>query len=274
MLTIGRIPFLNCDPYYAALPDLGWRVKVLPPKPLGILASEGLIDAAPLSLVDTWRLKDEYEPLESWGIAVREQSYSILFFSKKPLQELTYGLVAVTQHSSTAIRLLEVILRERYNSECPLMQRAAPQEGDEGFLAIGNEALQAELAGKKGYPYGVDLASVWWEWQRLPFTFARWVVRKKVPEDQKEVLRKWLEHSLNKGLSNIEALAASRSKELGLPEEKITRYLKNFVYPLGRQEQLGIGAFYELWQKWCQHDKFIPSPRPTPGDQGDRIMHV
>ena len=66
MLRIGRIPYLNCEPFFARLG--GVELVALNPRRLGEAVAAGDLDAGPLSLVDQLRLEAHLEPLP-FGIA-------------------------------------------------------------------------------------------------------------------------------------------------------------------------------------------------------------
>jgi predicted solute-binding protein len=66
MLRIGRIPYLNCEPFFTHL--TGVELVSHTPRALGQAMAEGGLDAAPLSLVDALRLEAMLVPLP-FGIA-------------------------------------------------------------------------------------------------------------------------------------------------------------------------------------------------------------
>src|SRR2546422_4490196 len=54
-VRVGRIPYLNSEPFYFTLD--GHELVPLPPRPLGQAMEAGRVDAGPLSLVDFFRLE-------------------------------------------------------------------------------------------------------------------------------------------------------------------------------------------------------------------------
>ena len=80
-VLIGRIPYLNCEPFFAHLP--AWPEVAMAPRALGRAVRSGAVDAAPLSLVDMLDLDGHIVPL-SFGIAVRGPVQSVLLFSSRP----------------------------------------------------------------------------------------------------------------------------------------------------------------------------------------------
>ena len=55
MLRVGRISYLNVEPFFHAFP---WPIaESLPPRALGEAVAEGRVDAGPLALADCLRLE-------------------------------------------------------------------------------------------------------------------------------------------------------------------------------------------------------------------------
>ena len=93
-------------------------------------------------------------------------------------------MCAVTDDTSTSVRLLQVLLEKRHGRTAVNYGRIAPDMYDgsaDSLLLIGDEALRARRDGIKGLPVVTDLATEWLTWQGTPFAFARWVVRKDLP---------------------------------------------------------------------------------------------
>ena len=74
-LTIGHIPYLNMVPFHqgfgpGAIEKDGHALifRSLSPRALGLEAEAGQIDAGAISLVDTFRLADRFEPLGDLGV--------------------------------------------------------------------------------------------------------------------------------------------------------------------------------------------------------------
>ena len=135
--------------------------------------------------------------------------------------------------------------------------RAARGSAD-AFLLIGDEALVA-TAGPPA-PFVFDLAEEWEAWQRLPFVFAVWVVRKDLPADDTARLARLLESSLS-GVATtagpgaspdvIAPIAAayafgSRPRSTLGSAERLARYLARFTYRFGPSEEAAIARFRAL----------------------------
>ena len=97
MLRAERIPYLNSAPFFRGLPlEAGWALTDLVPRQLGEQAASGEITAGLLPIVDFFRLKDSFERVGRFGIAVRGRARSVTLFSRKPIRQLDGCAIAVT----------------------------------------------------------------------------------------------------------------------------------------------------------------------------------
>ena len=244
-LLIGKIPFLNSEPFY---PLLGQhRMVAMPPRELGKLAQRESIDAGIMATVDYLRLEDRYEPIGNLGVANREEVRSILLFSRHAMQELGGARVGVTEETSTSVRLLRLLLEAKSGIRPREYVRNLQEEAD-AFLVIGDEALRRGRAHCDGFIHRFDLAAQWWDWKNLPFVFALWVVRRTLPDEDKQQFAELLERSLDTGIKQIDETAARYAGELGTARE-LASYLRNFRYRLGPEEWQGLDEFRRLLQQ-------------------------
>src|SRR4051812_23925186 len=117
---VGHVPYLNMVPFHQGfgpepvrLEGESFEFRTLSPSDLGRAAEDGEIQAGALSLVDLFRLSDTFRPLGDLGIGVKQAAQSVLVFSRKPLDQLD-GICAVTDETSTSVRLLQVLMDKRY----------------------------------------------------------------------------------------------------------------------------------------------------------------
>ncbi|MGQ0721553.1 MAG: menaquinone biosynthetic enzyme MqnA/MqnD family protein [Candidatus Eiseniibacteriota bacterium] len=240
--TLALIPYLNCEPFYEGLSELGYDVVREVPRELGRLADAGAATCGPMAVVDWFRLRDRYEPLGDFGIACEGPAHSVLLFARCGIDRLSGCRVGLTGESSTSVRLLEVILRRRYEARHVTLERG-DLPNDEARLLIGDSALRAACEGLEGFPFVYDLGEEWHSWQALPFVFARWVVSRDVPEEDRERIRTSLERSLETWEERVPEIAARRGPEFDLDAESIRQYLETFRYRIGPVETFGEQAF-------------------------------
>ena len=253
-LVVGYIPYLNMVPFHQGFgPDpLQWagdqiQFKTVTPNALGLEAEQGRIHAGAMSLVDLFRLADQFRPLGDFGIGVQRAAGSVLLFSKKPLSELE-GICAVTDETSTSVRLLHVLLEQRYQRHSVSFGRigAGMYDGSaDSLLLIGDAALQARQTGVKGLPVVTDLATEWFAWQGTPFVFAQWAVRKDVPAVLSDAILERLHQSLQKAQVDKASLAAQRAVSTGLTPDQILAYWEGFDFRLTAAHRQAIEKFKE-----------------------------
>jgi chorismate dehydratase len=234
-LAVARISYINTDPFFTGWRD-GDHFKTLAatPRQLGRWAKDGKVDAGLLSLVDFWKLEGEFEPVADFGIAVKKAAQSVLLFSRRPLEDVSGGVIGVTEETSTSVELLKIILKYRWGLKASL--RAGFKGDDAARLLIGDAALQKRKKGLAGFPHVSDLAEVWHAWQKRPFVFARWAVRKNVAPYLKQELAEALDRSLAAFAKNKPAAARQARRET-LTVKETADYLSGFRYRLGRAEE-------------------------------------
>jgi len=239
MLRVGRIPYLNCEPFFHGLQ--GVELVDLIPRRLGEAMAEGQLDAGPLSLMDYLRLEPGLTPLP-YGIGCPTGARSVLVFSDRPLSALGGARVGITEETSTSVELLRVLLALRYEVEPAAWVTAA--EPCDAVLLIGDQAIRRLTGGPPGR-YVADLGLEWREWTGLPFVFARWAVSSRVPVVERRAFEAALDVALDRGMDALAAIAATR-RDLGWTSAQIESYLRNFAFRLGPDEEKGAAEFIRL----------------------------
>ena len=241
-LRVGRIPYLNSEPFYHGMDEAAVELRTLMPRALGLLAERGEVDAGLLSLVDCLRLGENFESLGDFCLATRGEARSVLLFSGRPLEAMDGATIAVTGQTSTSVQLLKALLAHRYGAR----PKAYVELGRscDAFLLIGDEALRCR-DGRLGFPYLYDLAEEWYRWKGLPFVFALWVVRRDLPVHEKKALQDMLGECLAQGLQSLDSIALRRT-DTGLRPEEAIEYLRGFRYVLGAAERQAIEEFRAL----------------------------
>jgi chorismate dehydratase len=244
-LRIGRVPYLHAEPFYFDMARRGMALYELVPGAVAVAAANGAIDAGPVPLVDCLRLQDRFEPVAGFCVASVQRAGSSLLYSSRPITALAGAHIGVTDEAATALRLLQVLLRLKYQ-----VQPAAYgplQAAHDAFLLIGNQALR-QRRGAPGFPYTYDLGAEWHAWTGLPFVFARWMVRKEVPAKDKALLEETLYVGLEDGVEALYQVAEPREDLLMLPRH-IVAYIQGFRYYIGKSEQQAIDQFQRYLQQ-------------------------
>ncbi|MBP9128180.1 MAG: menaquinone biosynthesis protein [Elusimicrobia bacterium] len=239
---IGELAYTNTLPFRLGAP---WNTVACPsPRMLGQWAEAGQIDAGVIPVVEAWRLEDQFEPLEPFGIAVKRQARSVFLFSKRPWDQLNGARIGVTDQTATSAQLFKVLMEFREGFTIQL--QVGFSDSDEGRLVIGDDALAPSEALRREFPHVTDLAQEWHAWHKGPFVFARWVVRRTVPR----YLREELTDSLNSALTdfdrNRERVAQKAAKTLKLSTQQLIDYFDGFVYRLGEPENQSESLFRDF----------------------------
>ena len=239
MLRVGRIPYLNCEPFFHRL--AGVELVDLIPRRLGLAMAADELDAGPLSLIDYVRLEAGLVPLP-YGIGCPTGARSVLLFSDRPLGALAGSRIGVTRETSTSIELLRVLLALRHDVEPAAW--VGPDEPCDAQLLIGDQAIRRVTGGPPAC-HVIDLAVEWREWTGLPFVFARWAVSSRVATRERRSFESALDLALDRGLEAVPEIA-SRRRDLGWSGAQVASYLRNFAFRLGPDEEKGAAEFIRL----------------------------
>jgi chorismate dehydratase len=239
MLRVGRISYLNVEPFFHAFP---WPIaESLPPRALGEAVAAGRIDAGPLALADCLRFEGTVTRLP-FGIVGPERAQSVLLFSDRPMAELGGRRIAVTGETSTSVRLLRMLLAFRDEVAAPVL--VGLDEPADAALLIGDAALRLR---KGPWPRQLcyDLGEEWTGWTGHPMVFASWSVRLDAPPAARRSLESALSDSLTRGLASLPAIAARR-RDLGLAEGEIVAYLESFRYRIEPDDEKAVAEYRRL----------------------------
>lgn len=241
-VRLGELSFTNTLPFRLGAP---WKTIPCPsPRELAQWADDDEIDAGVLPVVEAWRLEDRFEPLGSFGIAVKRKAGSVFLFSKRPWDELDGVKIGVTDQTSTSVQLLKVLLEEREGFSICL--RPGFDATDEGRLVIGDAALVPAQQLLRDFPHLTDLGEQWHGWHGGPFVFARWMVRRTVPHYLREELVDSLDTALADFDKNREQVCRQASKTLKLPPQRLMDYFEGFIYRLGDREDQSESLFRDF----------------------------
>jgi len=261
-IRIGHVPYLNMAPFYHGfgpepmeIRDRRYEFWSRTPRALGLAAEAGIIDAAPLSLVDALKMENQYEPVGRFGIGVRRSAQSVLLFSRTTMPLLHNAVIAVTDETSTSSVLLQLLLEQHYAVQGIRYERIASaalwDRSNDAMLLIGDEAIKTARSGVPELPIVTDLGEEWYRWQGLPFVFARWMVRSALPEDVKEVLEQSIEKSLSSNELNRSGFSFEEGIRRGTSPTNVQNYWDGFIYRLSPQHLQSIRLFSDLVRKKC-----------------------
>ena len=182
---------VSAEPFRLVAPDIEARLDELPPALAWREAAEGRADLALLPVAKLADVAGRMEPIGNFGVACEGAVGSVLFLGRMALRQLLADGAAVhlTAESETSRRLLAWLCREEFG--CAPAVAAEPSLAA-GRLAIGDEALRLRQRAEE-WPVIVDLGEWWWHRTRLPFVFARWVIRRDASASLRQSALRWLE---------------------------------------------------------------------------------
>lgn len=250
--VVGKIPYLNSVPFYSHLEtSAGFKILPIVPRRMGLLSRKAQIDAGLFSLMDYFEQEDTLEPM-GWCIATRDQVKSVMLFSNDGWSDLDGKTIGIADDTATSVWLLKVLLQKKYGVRARFERLHAGVNDYARFdavLLIGDEALRRNKSGLAGFELVFDLAKEWYDWQKLPFVFAVWAMKRSLPDDRKRILKEMIARSLSQAEEHLSDLGVLHGKALGLTAQETHEYLAGFNYRLGEREREAMRRFRELVQE-------------------------
>ncbi len=272
---VAMIPYANMAPFRAAGTPKGCRWVPLVPSESVAAISAGRVLAAAIPVVALPALGDHIEPIGRFGIAAKEASMSVLLFSHVPIQHLSsWDRIRATQESTTSVRLLEMLLHRpvaggrQPAASSPLTTSAAElMIGDRALAGLhyrqGGEVRVEEARRLAAFADVTDLATEWFEWQGLPFVFARWVVRTDAPEDCRQAIGEWLSRFKDGEAQFVQRSIPAAAAATGLPGELIDHYFAVIRRTLTEEDMAGQKRFLDAMARMPSFHSQSPR-QPTP----------
>ena len=219
----------------------GITVLELPPNELMTAIANNQIQGGLIPLIDTFNMDDSMRTLSGFCLATVAQSGSVKLHSKTPIIELDGKSVAVPTESPTSVKLLEVLLEVKHGVKpAAYVNETEPHEAQ---LLVGNLGLR-HRRGLREHPHIYDLGEEWNQWTRLPFVFARWVLRYDVERSDALAIEDSLFTSLqdwSDGLYRVLGPAIP----LPIHPQEIHMYTQGLRYFMGRPEEKSVIQFQE-----------------------------
>jgi chorismate dehydratase len=253
-LRLGRIPWINCYPVYAALDrgvvPLDAELITGTAADLNDLLAAGELDVSVVSAVEYARNAAAYHLLPDLAITCDGPVHSVVLLSKRPVHELDGATVLRTSSSRTSVLLLDLLCRHRWRVHprfATVRAESTDLEALRGFpheavLVIGDAALV--LAAEGRYPYAADLGGAWKDWTGLPFVFAVWAARREVEHRAVQGLHRALLASRAWGLGHLDELAELAAKNTGIARHICRAYLADLDYALSYRHLAGLTDFF------------------------------
>jgi chorismate dehydratase len=253
-IRLGRIPWINCFPVYAAIDREVVRIPAElvtgTAAELNDLLAAGELGSSVVSAVEYARAAASYHLLPDLAISCDGPVRSVILFSRRPVHELDGATVLRTASSRTSVLLLELLCRHRWRVR-PRFATVRAESSDltalagfphEAVLVIGDACLL--LAERHTYPYTTDLGLAWKEWTGLPFVFAVWAARRDADQNQVRRAHQGLLESRAWGLAHLDDLAQSATEATGIDVATTRAYLGDIDYALSYRHLAGLTDFF------------------------------
>jgi len=195
-------------------------------------------DEADIGLIPVGALHgiSDYRLISNLCIGAAKDVKSVLLLSNIELQNIK--TIYLDTDSLTSVNLVK-ILAQQYWKINPQWKSLSELNGrltqDEGMVLIGDKTFGLCLQ----YPFCYDLAGEWIKFTGLPFVFAVWISRKKLPTD----FEKSFQSALAWGVDHREE-SFIMAEKLHITEKELISYLNNDIsYSLDKQKMKGMELF-------------------------------
>lgn len=241
-LRLGVVPYMNAKPLIYGLNQYTDSIELLfeVPSLLPTMLNNDQIDVAIIPSIEYFR-SGNYAIIPDISISSYGTVESVKIFSKVPIQDI--HSVALDKSSLTSCALTRIILREHYHLSPQYTQWNKQYDIStthvDAVLLIGDNAMKIT----EDEYITVDLGQAWFEYTRLPFVYAVWVVKKdcRIPG-----INKLLNTAKEAGIRSVKELATTESHRLQLTQERCLNYLTNSIrYNLDKEEIKGLQTFYQ-----------------------------
>ena len=198
LIKISAVSYLNTIPFVYGILKSGhlenFRLDLDVPSVCAEKLKNGEVDIA---LVPVGALDDFEDPVivSDYCIGAVGKVKTVLLLSQEPLEKVVN--IYLDYDSRTSVMLVKV-LAEHYWKITPNWINLNPGQSDRpdqlvSLVAIGDKTFELT----KEYKYVYDLAEEWFRFTGLPFVFAVWVSKKKLPAFSKSQLNEALAYGLN-----------------------------------------------------------------------------
>ena len=243
-VRLGAVSYLNSRPLVENLADLLPESSICLdyPSRLADSLAEGKLDVALIPSIEFFR-RPGYEIVSNACVAARGEVMSVKLYCRVHPGEIRR--MAFDEGSRTSATLSKVILAERYGafpeSEPLSMESMTTDSSADAVLLIGDRAMHTP---DESFVEVMDLGQMWYDWTGLPFVFAMWVAHQ---EADTAGVAAALNEARDRGLTNIEQIAASEAPKLNISKQTALDYLtKNLHYKMTSAERSGLQLFHEL----------------------------
>ncbi|MDP1622279.1 MAG: menaquinone biosynthesis protein [Bacteroidales bacterium] len=239
-LKISAVSYLNTFPFVFGIRQSGFlqnfSLELDVPSRCADKLWHGKVDIAlvPVAVLPEF---GNFHIISDYCIGAVGEVKTVLLLSKVPLEQITR--VHLDPDSRTSVELVKVLAGYYWKVDPvwdTLTDEQALATGDiESLVAIGDKTFRI----RQDFKYVYDLAAEWVSFTGLPFVFAVWVSRKRLPDDVIHQFTKAISYGIERKSECLEYFSDK------LPEcDYCLNYLeKNISYDFDERKKEGLKKF-------------------------------
>ena len=240
-LRISAVSYLNTFPFVFGIKESGllenFRLELDVPSICAEKFKSGAVD---ISLVPVGALPElgEFHFISDFCIGAVGEVKTVLLLSKVPLLQIRR--IHLDFDSRTSVELVKVLAKHYWKID-PIWEsvkagQVSAASEIESLVAIGDKTFQL----RQDFPFVYDLATEWISFSGLPFVFATWVSRIKLPD---EALHPFI-HSITYGIAHKRECIDYFSDKLPASYDDCLKYLEeNISYEFDERKKQGLQLF-------------------------------
>jgi chorismate dehydratase len=240
-IKVGIVNYLNTKPLIYGLerPPINERIELVGayPAKLAQMLIDGEIDLGLIPVAAIPKLSS-YHVVGNYCIGTEGEIASVCLFSEVPMNEIKK--VYLDYQSRSSVALLKWLMKEYWGIHPEIMQATDENyrneiKGTTAGLVIGDRALEQ----RKISTFIYDLGSEWRAITGLPFVFAAWVSKEKLPDD----FIVMFDEANAMGLQHIDEIVGDNSSEL---YDMKKYYQLHLSYQLDERKREGMMKFLNV----------------------------
>lgn len=184
----------------------------------------------------------EYKIISPFCLSTDKEVFTVKLYSQVPLNEIKS--ILLDYQSMTSINLARILAKHYWKINPEFIN------AEQGYIGQIKDKTAGVIIGDrvfdvdKDFKYSYDLSLEWYNFTKLPFTFAVWVANKTI--DNKYIEK--INQAFKFGVDNISlAITAFKDRYACLSENEIHNYLfKNISFHFSELKQKSLNQFLEL----------------------------
>jgi chorismate dehydratase len=247
--TIGEPSYLSTLPLYHALRETGvsqdFQVSRARLSHLSERVVNGTLDAGPISIIPYLKHRDQLELIPNMALSSMGAGGSGVLVSTKPIGTSAEFEVAIPSQAEGTTYLLRWLFAEMFGYEPILVERTGTLEHlleEHGAaLLFEDQALEARYHSPNLHVW--DLGTAWWQATNTPLLYMLWVVRKDLPEAERQAIAERFAEAKRVLPSLKPAIMQEATALSGYPTEYLDNFWSRFNYDFTPAHQTSLRLF-------------------------------